>query len=220
MTAQAGSLAGYWTFDDETLTDTSGNDLNGEAPMMVEYSEDVSPTIGKGKSIVFDGSNRAIIPHGASFDAGDGLTVSFWMKADAAAQTDDYPTIMAKFGGFNSSGWRIGKHGEAAIRWNESRPVEVFDNNWHHVIFVFDGKTITAYRDGVPVGLDGKQEFATAKYEADVKNSAELVLGAREAGQHIRPYVGQLDEVAIFSRALSQDEVEELFGGLPPTQIP
>lgn len=219
LSLHAGSLTGYWTFDDGGLEDSSGHSLNGDAPVVVEYSDDVPPTLGKGKSIVFDGSNRAIIPHGPSLDEGDALSVSFWMKADAAAQTDDYPAIIAKFGGFKSPGWYIGKHGESSIRWNESRPVPALDGTWHHLVFVYDGSTITAYCDGVPVGLGG-EKFAEAKYHADIKTPAELVFGAREAGQHIRPFVGQLDDVAIFSRALARDEVEQIHGGLSPKDLP
>lgn len=218
--AHADSLVGYWSFDAASLEDSSGNGLQGEAPLLVSYSDDVPPSLGRGKSIVFDGSNRVIIPHSPAFDRGDGLSISFWMKADVDAQADEYPTLMAKFSGFEAPGWRISKHGESAVRWDGSRPVAAFDGEWHHVVFVYDGKTITAYRDAVPVGPNNSDRHAEVPYDAETQNSSELVLGAREAGRHIRPYVGQLDEVAIFSRALTREEVEELYGGKSPKQIP
>jgi hypothetical protein len=69
---------------------------------------------------------------------------------------------------------------------------------WHHVVLVRDGKSVAVY-------LDGKPEI---EGEADVtmpKGEGTLFVGGRSDG--FANFAGKIDEVAVYDRALTADEV-------------
>jgi hypothetical protein len=71
--------------------------------------------------------------------------------------------------------------------------------SWHHVVLVRDGESVRIY-------LDGKLD---AEGNAPVVSSEELFFGGRSDGDST--WEGRLDEIAVFSRALTDDEVTKLF---------
>jgi len=74
---------------------------------------------------------------------------------------------------------------------------------WHHVAGTFDGSNIKLYIDG--------QLVATKAHAGSIKtNTKKLLFGASEAGAITTTeyyYTGRIDEVRIYSRALSQAEI-------------
>jgi hypothetical protein len=74
--------------------------------------------------------------------------------------------------------------------------------SWHHVVLVRDGESIRIY-------LDGKLD---ADGTAPVVSTEELFFGGRSDGDST--WEGRLDEIAVFSRALTADEVSKLFPAL------
>ena len=87
-----------------------------------------------------------------------------------------------------------------------------FDGNtWMHVAATYDGVTIRLYINGI-------QEGSMAASIAIATNSLPLSIGAQSDGQ--RFFQGALDQVRVYNRALSADEVAGLVGGsLPPTGL-
>ena len=81
-------------------------------------------------------------------------------------------------------------------------PPNAFEvGKWHHTAAIYDGKNQYTYIDGKLVSeakLDGKM----------VTNDNYLGLGFREGSGHY--WKGMLDDMALFNRALSGDEVEEI----------
>ena len=77
-----------------------------------------------------------------------------------------------------------------------------------HVAGVYDGQTVTLYDDGVPVAA---QTFAAKQVPM---SQIPLRIGADSDGMN--RFVGVLDEVRVFSRALSESEIETIFeqGGM------
>jgi hypothetical protein len=84
----------------------------------------------------------------------------------------------------------------------------ITDSDWHHVIGTNDGTTARLYIDGIERGTDTTP--ATTLWD----NSANLTIGAEtkpsnnNVGRH---FDGTIDEVVIFNRSLSADEVETLY---------
>ena len=70
---------------------------------------------------------------------------------------------------------------------------------WHHVVLVRDGKSVKVYLDG-RAELEGTAGTAGA--------IAEVFLGGRSDRQD--NWEGRLDEAALFSRALTAEEVARL----------
>ena len=82
-------------------------------------------------------------------------------------------------------------------------PILMGDQAWHHVAGIWDGDAGVAklYIDGIPI-----MEWA---YEPNIYELSNIYLGQMAAAN--RTYDGMLDEVRIYSNALSDDEVYLLY---------
>lgn len=72
---------------------------------------------------------------------------------------------------------------------------------WHHVVLVRDGARATVYLDGQP--------DLEAELPPEIPGRSELFIGGRCDG--FANFEGRLDEVALYARALSSDEVADHF---------
>jgi hypothetical protein len=95
----------------------------------------------------------------------------------------------------NFSGGNTGPGGQGVIHYS-------FDDKWHHLIVVARSGEARFYMDGKKAGTD--TETARPK-----PNGVDLYLGSTPGLSDF--FHGALDEVKIFSRALSPSEIEALF---------
>lgn len=80
------------------------------------------------------------------------------------------------------------------------------DGTWHYIVGTWDGSTANLYIDGSNV--------ATGSYSGSITASSTLWLGSTSEGNITNQrYLGQLDEIGIWSRALSPSEVTALYNG-------
>lgn len=77
-------------------------------------------------------------------------------------------------------------------------------NEWRHVVGTFDGTELRVY-------VDGKLETTRVTSDRPTFNREPLVVGAKRDGIAADAFIGALDEVAFFDRALTQAEVTELY---------
>ena len=98
-----------------------------------------------------------------------------------------------------------GLKGDPNCYWETGASVEV--DKWQHVAVVYqhEEKKITFYKDGKCYAFDENSNL-------DPSGHPFLLIGAHPKMQ--RMYEGLIDEVAIFDRALSQDEIKNLGKGL------
>jgi hypothetical protein len=89
--------------------------------------------------------------------------------------------------------------------------IQVTDGNWHHVAGTFDGAVAKVYVDGWPVGPQGH-------WVGELTNTFyNLTIGANRSnpdpkiGEVDASFNGMMDDVMLFNRALSDDEVQALF---------
>ncbi|HUG17883.1 MAG TPA: DUF1553 domain-containing protein, partial [Planctomycetaceae bacterium] len=91
----------------------------------------------------------------------------------------------------------------------ETRPPVVKANNWTHLAVTYDGTRLAAgirvFVDGRPVPLKVNLDYINQSFNAD---DAPLRLGAGHGPQD--RYRGQLDDVRIYSRALTAEEASLL----------
>src|SRR5207244_2453265 len=85
--------------------------------------------------------------------------------------------------------------------------ISVFDGNWHHVAGTYNGSFVRLYVDGVQVG-SGTAASGPIKYNLPTTN--DLTFG-RFNGTCVLGYSGLLDEIEIFSRALTPAEIQSIF---------
>jgi hypothetical protein len=97
--------------------------------------------------------------------------------------------------------------GVACVNYVATAP-NVADGQWHHVAAVVDRANATS---GVRLYVDGVQVFAGAPLTGNLDNASDLYLGVRTPAQQGGGFFpGDLDEVELIKRALTQAEVQAI----------
>ena len=161
------------------------------------------------KSILFDGVDDFVtVADDASLKVVTANhSLSFWMKT-----TDGSTQVLSEKGsGDELAAWIVSNK----IRWAGANSFDsstsVNDGNWKHIVFVADGSSSFIYVNG---SLDAT---GSTKIQASA-NSSNYVFGARSGGSFA--FDGQLDQIAIFNRALSSTEVSALYNSGTVTTLP
>lgn len=88
------------------------------------------------------------------------------------------------------------------------------DGAWHHCVVTYDGSSLAS---GVLIYIDGSTASIAYVYDnltSNIANTAALMLGGRTDGGFC--YVGYLDEVAAYDKALTLTEAQWIYNsGLP-----
>lgn len=205
-------------------TDSSGNGLDGAEEIIgdgnaavyvagvVGMAIDLSP----GSNGTIEGSIGPYVNCGYSplFDFTDGMTVGAWVNIRSLPEV--WRAIVTK----GDSAWRLatnntssgfqfafGGAGRGYPGANTATQVE-FDE-WHYVCGTYD-KSV-----GGCIYLDGLLDGTSADLDGIDVNTNDVWIGGNNGDTGWRPYRlfdGMIDEVMIFDRALSADEVAALAG--------
>lgn len=169
---------------------------------------------GSGYSLDFGASNDHVsIPHDNALNTTNALTLEAWIKADSWSVNSWGNVIISKDGwGSGEGGYtlRCGANGTLSFNigtttsWKEvlSTP-QMALNTWYHVAGTFDGTQLKLYINGVLSG--------TTNYTGTILTTTyDLVLGriTYTAGG-TRNFDGKIDEVRIWSAAVSQAVLQE-----------
>lgn len=164
----------------------------------------------------FEGTNACILASDTGLPAGDSSrTISMWVSVDAL-QTDggtDFLTYGTKTTNqYNLLGidWRAQRSQFAYTQWGHvvlSTSKVTTVSNWIHIAYVYRGTNQHRWY------VNGVQQLGTKETVQGLNTvlSGVLRLGAQEVSAH--KFGGMLDEVRIYSRALSASEVQVLFTG-------
>ena len=173
-------------------------------------------------SMNFDGSSEYInvgsTPQ-ALVGNNSAYTVSAWAKPDTTGNQN----IIGAMSSGNRWYFRI-LNGYASYAYGSAQngndyqgtatPVAL--NTWSHIVFTFDGSTThKIYVNGV---LKLTQSNGSGQ---TITNSQNAYIGAlNNNGSTQNDFYGQIDEVAIFNRALNTTEIAALYGGTSPNIYP
>lgn len=203
----------HWKFDGDTKDATGKNDgvLNGGASLIRDAE--------RGSVAKFSGSAASIrVKNNDSLQMGTGgLSISAWFKAGAS---DKLGTLASK--GLTSYALLLHPDGRIVLETNgndfyrySANGVSFRDNNWHHVVAIFDSfdPSITLYIDNV---LSLSSAPLPEKGRNNKSGNSGLYIGNHgESNQY--PLEGYLDDVMIFNRALTRYEVMVLFNAQNPS---
>lgn len=206
---QDGLLAWY-SFDDDPgpggkVRDASGNGRDGQA-----FGAVFAPD-GKRGGACQVGRNRGYlqIPHDAAWDfAGKPFGISLWVKLDQPPGVGNM-LVSHDAGGGPQDKWAFWFwQGKLCLHVNspqgEDRQVALASwrpevGRWHHLALTREGSEFRIYADGACVGKE--------RMDAPLPNAkAPLLIGQGE-GFFVE---GALDEVKVFGRALSAEEIRQL----------
>jgi len=209
----AGRLAAYWNFDEgagDSIHDLSGNNNTGILAGAKKWAGGI-----RGKGLFFSGKTDYVdCGNGSSLDFNGAMTIAVWMKiADSKEQS--YARILSKKEFYSApNGYELeynacdnilGYLGSAVSQDGKGETTLDIDTAWHHIAAVYRAHTAQFYCDGKLVGTD--------EYVLKPKPSrVPLVLGAYgNKNPSAHSFHGTLDEVRIYSYALSAKEIFELF---------
>lgn len=209
------NLVSYWKLDE-----SSGNAADSVGSNTMTNSGTVSFAAGKiNNAATFDGTNYLSKSSQVGLPT---LTSSFSMQAwvNFTATNSRSKGIFSGDGDWSGfladSGQSNGKvqfgfyNGSSFYRKYSSSAIN--DGSWHHVVGVRDrsANTIELFIDGVSQG--------TVSTSGDpVKNGSTPAYIGSLAGDN---WIGSIDEVAYWSRALTSTEVEELYASGSGLQYP
>lgn len=148
------------------------------------------------------------IPDHNKLDLTGNFTISAWVYPRDWGENDQGRIVC--HGGDEGNGYcfHVIGHGRLMIQINDdlhATSVNVtYLNEWHHVAVTRSGTTITFYGDGVAKG--------TRNSAAPIGSSHGVRIGASNENDY-RDFEGSIDEVAIWNRALSEEEISVISSG-------
>jgi len=225
----SGGPEGCWHFDEgsgATANDSSGNGNNGTLDSGATYT--TTAKIGPG-AVYLNGSNHAGIAFGATagnVGASD-FSAQFWVNT----QVPSSQAILNKRsscgdGNFwdlrtNTDGSELvfeeDQDGVGTNRYSlQTSNANINNGSWRQVTLVRQTTAIAIYVDGV------LKASGTAPAVADVLNDTPLVLGTdaigtgscAAAGSAVSPFLGQIDELRLYGRALSSGNVLDTYNAV------
>jgi hypothetical protein len=228
LTVQA-ELAGLWRFEqlagERTAVDCSIASNHGALVDGTSFVDDPE----RGSVMDFDGAGwvntGAFVVEWGTAD----WTSAFWIKTETnggvmlSKQSDDgamvrsekllYVDVGGRDSGAPAGSITVLGNG---VAWVASEGPAVSDGEWHHVAMTMDSAKIglepgVVYVDGQPAPAYTRQNW-----NGRADNPTDILFMGRTPqfrAEGTNQFVGRLDDVAIFNRVLSQDEVADVMEG-------
>lgn len=203
--AEGSDLVAHYTFDEgsgPTLRDQSGNGNDG----VIHGAQWVR--CGKGFALKFDGvDDYTEFPASKSLDITEAVTVAAWVKPEALPGFGE-PGVVGK--GYES--YVITYYQDGKCWWYISGGPNnckgtVALGSWHHVVGTFDGRKMRLYVDGE---LMDERTATVSKIDSGKEAFLGKSSGTVQYTQNAL-FKGQIDDVEIFNRALTSEEVLKEF---------
>ncbi|MCP5521189.1 MAG: immunoglobulin domain-containing protein [Verrucomicrobiales bacterium] len=213
-------LMARWDFEEGAGTvahDSSGNGNDGALDVAGSDAQWVAGRFGGGLAFTGQVDNRLIVPDSATIGSGlvNGFSVAAWFKPNTDLAAGGSGAALMEKGnaffllqGVASGGMNLLiKQGGA----NRTVPLgeSLFAGTWYHIAGVFDGSEARIYLNG-----DLKGSLAVTAPMDDP--ALPLVIGGDDA---TRTFNGTLDQVALWNRALTGQEILQAAARVGPPTI-
>jgi TolA-binding protein len=200
-------LIAYWGFDDDSDPTVAREERGGKDGTLVGKPRRVAGRLGK--ALRFDGVDDCVrIRRDPVFNIDRAITIAAWVKCERFDEA--FATIIAK----GDSAWRVSRENQLDVLhlgantrddlWYVTGNTNVNDQQWHHVVSVFDGAVAYLYVDGELDAARGTSTpFRTNDFDVCIGENAE------RPGRH---WKGLIDDVLILDHSLTAPQVRELYG--------
>lgn len=213
-------LIGYWKFDEgegTTAVDSSGNGNDGS------IIEAAWTTGTLGGALSFDGADDRVVPPspdpGVFHDAFAERTVSAWVTIDSTSAT---PNIIYEEGagtgivlGYRAVSDTVVFRTSIAATAVEIASSSTFPEGtgWIHVAAVYDNGTMCLYINGTEEATDFNGTSIPAHgSEPGIGGRQDFSSFSEGGSEDSVSWQGKIDEVRIYNRALSPEEIAQLAG--------
>ncbi len=205
-------LLAYWSFNDSTSSDNSGNGHDGN-------TVGASPVPGRiGTAFQFEGNDDYVeITNSDDLDGMPRMTFAFWFQyssyGGSSCGSECMPVIAkwysSEFVGRCSfvfvetgGGLRLAFENNVGALAEYSFVHGLNQGDWNHIAVVFDSGLVAAYINGY------LKDSARIAIDFIGNSTQPLRLGSICDGLGYRLFHGALDEVRIYGRALNSEEVK------------
>ncbi|HYG33386.1 MAG TPA: LamG domain-containing protein [Clostridia bacterium] len=218
---ETAGLVGWWKLDETAglqAADASGHcssaRVNGPPTWVVKQGK-------RNGALEFNGVDNFVdCGNHARFSFREAMTLAAWVKVRQFDKT--HQTIAAKGSSQwpGSGAWRLERYQDsdtvgftidgvsterlAGADWTRLTSTHgINDDQWHHLVGVYDGQRMALY-------LDGKLEASAKVTGRMAYNEAPVFIGENP----IRPgrqFNGWIDDVRLYSRGLTEAEIQELY---------
>ncbi len=207
-------LVGYWPFNGNA-DDESGNGNHG----VVHGATLASDRFGASNKSYNFSSDSIAIANSSSFDLGE-FTITGWIKT--TSNSSYYQTMFSHCRDVSPptnqiiSGYWLGLRGSKATFFlsdgqsggvDISSVQDVNDGNWHFLTGVYSGGIGKVFVDGIQIDSLIYPMFITPSTPTTIGGDVLL---------NNEYFEGDLDDIAIFNRALTQQEITNLYTRTPP----
>ena len=138
------------------------------------------------------------------------MTISIWVKPDTP--TTWHSTVLASDPFFRPYGIKMRGLGSALTaqctistssnkNYVEADSGGIAVGNWYHIVCTYDGSTASIY-------VDGELKNSISKSGTLTTTTQTIFAGANPYPAHF--YNGAIDDIRIWSRALSESEIQDL----------
>ncbi len=206
-------LVAYWSFDGHYLD--SIKDFHG-TPRGTEPIPFVQGKAGFGQSIKLNGEDQFVEITGGNENElefpGGSMSIAGWFKVDNF--DTDWQALISKGEGTNYRVARRSATGSIAYAGGvgeapEAAP-EVNDGEWHHFVAISDHTGGNPNGSGTELWVDGV--LWEINYELPVLDQSDFNLMIGEnPGARGREWEGEIDDMAIWNRVLTAEEIEFLY---------
>lgn len=197
----------WWRAEDNALDSIGTN--NGTLSGGVTYTNGMV-----GRAFSLDGTNAYMLaPDSPTLNPSNAITVECWINRQAVVGTWDPVVKKAGFSGngqvngyglefnnnniafwiYNNSGWHASSSGYIQL------------SEWFHVAGVFTGSNLLCYVNGRLVGS------SVAASGSIISASNPLCIGNDPGNPTNRFFKGLVDEVSVYNRALSSNEIADIY---------
>ena len=204
-------LVAYYPFNGNTF-DVSGNNFHGIPSQITMTSDRNNET---GKAIYLTGTSFVEIAHDNKFN-GEMTSISVWYNTQSYTdngQGNQRLMVSKRDPSGWGGGYEIGLNNSNGpgihASWTNSggNNAIVYSNNlntnqWYHYVYVHDRNSVRLYLNGTLVTEMANTGMLTS-------NNLPTRIGQRPNGWH--PYIGKIDDIGIWNRALTAQEVNYLY---------
>jgi len=210
------SLVGWWKLDDgagTTAVDSSGRSVDGTLFGEPEWLDEAV----YGGGLLFDGVDDYIFIDG-HFQLAE-YTMTVWFRVDSAGQRD----ILSAYAVGVQHGILLEVQADGTLRYLHRYPlgtgggVNVYttasyaDGAWYHAAIVKSADQITLYVNAEQVGSTADMSVF------DPTDSFGLAVGVLDNERALdRLFLGAMDDIRVYDRALPPAEIQKAMAGLGP----
>lgn len=191
-------LVGYWSFDEATSTQATDFSGNGKNATLTGGTWIPGK---RGNALNFNGSSDQVT--GPSITVGTSMTISGWVRKTSSTGQKSF------FSNRSTGSVYVGLSGTQVFLYdNNGSPASILSpsgsvqiGQWQHVAVSSDGSTITMY-------VNGLQVYQTSQTRSASTGNFGIGWDPSIATEF---WDGAIDEVRVYSRALSPSEVQNLY---------